>query len=120
MMRPHFPAPMPKASKAENFVPMTRSERQRTTCMPSLARSVRAFGCSRWGQPASQLPSRMGPGAEGFGRRYGNAYAQRIIGQTIENGLAFDYMKTTAISGRESMDRRLGYAITSHVVDAAR
>src|SRR5258708_4024056 len=28
--------------------------------------SVRAFGGSRWGQPASQLPSRMGPGRGRF------------------------------------------------------
>jgi hypothetical protein len=59
-------------------------------------------------------PHEWGQGAEGFGRRYGSAYAQRIIGQTIENGLAFGLQEDNRHfrSERHGIGR-LGYAITS-------
>jgi hypothetical protein len=59
-------------------------------------------------------PHEWGQGAEGFGRRFGSAYANRIVGQTIENGLAFGLHEDNRyfLSGKNGIGR-LGYAITS-------
>jgi hypothetical protein len=59
-------------------------------------------------------PDEWGGGAEGFGRRLGSAYAQRVVGQTIENGLAFGLHEDNRYfrSGKTGIGR-LGYAISS-------
>jgi|SRR5882762_986332 len=103
------------ASTAEGFVPMTRSERA-AHYVHALFGSE-AFVLSAAHAGVSQLrnsPHEWDQGAEGFGRRYGNAYAQRIIGQSIENGLAFGLHEDNRYfrSGKHGIGR-LGYAITS-------
>src|SRR5207248_1762003 len=59
-------------------------------------------------------PQEWGQGAKGFGRRYGSDYAQLIIGQTIENGLAFGLHEDNRYfeSGKRGIGR-LGYALES-------
>jgi len=100
---------------ADDFVPMTRSERA-AHYVHALFGSE-AFVLSAAHAGVSQLrnsPHEWDQGAEGFGRRYGNAYAQRIIGQTIENGLAFGLHEDNRYfrSGKRGIGR-LGYAVTS-------
>lgn len=101
--------------QAEDFVPMSRSERA-----AQYARSIfgpQAFlfsavdaGIDQW----RSRPYEWGQGAEGFGRRFGSAYAQRIVSQTIENGLALGLHEDNRYfaSGKKGIGR-LGYAIES-------
>lgn len=103
------------AFKAADFVPMTRSERA-AQYVHALFGSE-AFVLSAAHAGVAQLrnsPHEWGQGAEGFGRRYGNAYAKRIIAQTIENGLAFGLHEDNRYFRSEKHGiGRLGYAITS-------
>ena len=103
------------ASKAENFVPMTRSARAAHYVHELFGSEAFVLSAARAG--VGQLrntPHEWGQGAEGFGRRYGSGYAQRIIGQTIENGLAFGLHEDNRYFRSEKHGLgRLGYAIAS-------
>jgi hypothetical protein len=81
---------------------------------PVWAESVLVFGGQASIGQLRNSPHEWGQGAEGFGRRYGSGYAQRIVGQTIENGLAFGLDEDNRYfrSGKTGIGR-LGYAITS-------
>ena len=103
-----------------------RPERRRLCSYDPKRKDSALRACRLWSEAfvlsaahagVSQLrnsPHEWDQGAEGFGRRYGNAYAQRIIGQTIENGLAFGLHEDNRYfrSGKHGIGR-LGYAITS-------
>jgi hypothetical protein len=100
---------------ADDFVPMTRSERAAHYVHALFGSEAFVLSAARAG--VGQLrnsPHEWGQGAEGFGSRYGSAYAQRIIGQTIENGLALGLNEDNRYfrSGKHGIGR-LGYAVTS-------
>jgi hypothetical protein len=101
--------------RADDFVPMTRSERAAHYLHALFGSEAFVLSAARAG--VGQLrnsPHEWGQGAEGFGSRYGSAYAQRIIGQTIENGLALGLNEDNRYfrSGKHGIGR-LGYAVTS-------
>ena len=101
--------------QAEDFVPMTRSERAAHYAHSLFGPEAFLFSAAHAG--IGQLrnsPHVWGQGPEGFGRRYGSGYAQRIVGQTIENGLAFGLHEDNRYfrSGKTGIGR-LGYAVTS-------
>ena len=101
--------------RADDFVPMTRSERAAHYVHALFGSEAFVLSAARAG--VGQLrnsPHEWGQGAEGFGSRYGSAYAQRIIGQTIENGLALGLNEDNRYfrSGKHGIGR-LGYAVTS-------
>jgi len=71
------------------FVPMTASERWRAYFLgafgpAAIARAALAGGLSQW----TGNPKEWGGGAEAFGERFGNSYAEHIIRKTLESGAA--------------------------------
>jgi hypothetical protein len=101
--------------QAEDFVPMTRSERAAHYAHAILGPEAFVFSAAQAGiNQLRNTPEEWQQGAEGYGRRYGNAYAKRIIGQTIENGVAFGLHEDNRYfrSGKQGIGR-LGYAVTS-------
>jgi len=101
--------------QAGDFVPMTRSERLAHYAYSLFGPQAFVFSAARAsiGQ-ARNSPKEWRQGAEGYGRRYGSAYAQRIVGQTIENGAAFALHEDNRYFRSDKTGfGRLGYAITS-------
>ncbi len=101
--------------QAEDFVPMTLRERAAHYAHSLFGPEAFLFSAASAG--IGQLrdsPHEWGQGAEGFGRRFGSGYAHRIVGQTIENGLALGFHVDNRyfLSGKNGIGR-LGYAITS-------
>jgi hypothetical protein len=101
--------------EADNFVPMTRRERAAHYAHALFGPQAFVFSAASAGiGQLRDVPHEWGQGAEGFGDRFGSAYAQRIIGQTLENGVAFGLHEDNRYfrSGKYGIGR-LGYAITS-------
>jgi hypothetical protein len=101
---------------AEDFVPMTRSER-----VPEAVASVAGgnpFVFSAISAAIGQgygRPREWGQGAEGFGLRYGSGYAQYFLSQIFEQGTAYMLHEDNRFfgSGERSAGRRLRYAVAS-------
>jgi hypothetical protein len=101
---------------AEDFVPMTTSER-----LVSAADSVlgpRAFlevGLRAAIDQGTNRQREWGQGAEGFGLRLGSAWAERFIGQVVEQTAAFKLHEDNRyfVSGSGGVARRFGYAAAS-------
>ncbi len=71
------------------FVPMTASERWRAYFLgafgpAAIARAALTGGLTQW----TGNPKEWGGGAEAFGERFGNSYAEHIIRKTLESGAA--------------------------------
>ncbi len=104
---------------AEDFVPMTTSER-----LVSAAKTVgspRAFltvGIRAGIDTAANRQREWGQDAEGYGLRYGSVYAENFIGQVIEQSLGFRLHEDNRYfaSGQHGAGRRLGYALSSVVL----
>ena len=101
---------------AEDFVPMTRTERA-AYYVASLAgpESFLYAAARAGGAQGIDRPREYGQGAEGFGLRLGSAYGERVIGQTFEHGFALGLHEDNRYfgSGRRGFGGRLGYAFTS-------
>jgi hypothetical protein len=101
---------------AEDFVPMTLSERfaymERSMFGPKafVFTALRA-GINQW----KDEPPEWGQGAAGYGRRYGSAYAQSFIRETLMHGSAMALHEDNRYfaSGEQGFGRRLRYVIAS-------
>ncbi len=104
---------------AEDFVPLTLSERfaymERSMFGPKafVFTAVRA-GINQW----KDEPPEWGQGAAGYGRRYGSAYAQSFIRQTLMHGSAMALHEDNRYfaSGEQGFGRRLRYVIASAIL----
>jgi hypothetical protein len=104
---------------AEDFVPMTRSERLVNAANGVLSPSaffytaVQAAVTQGTGQPEE-----WGQGARGFARRFGSGYAGRFIGQSVEQGIAFGLHEDNRYfaSGEREFSHRLAYALSSTIL----
>ncbi len=105
-----------QASTSAEFTPMTRSERLRTyltgTFGPgALATSAISAGFSQF----RETPSEWGQDREGFGQRFGNAYAKHVIRGTLQYGAATALHEDDRYfaSGEKGFFRRVKYAVAS-------
>ncbi|HEY2014043.1 MAG TPA: hypothetical protein VGH38_11120 [Bryobacteraceae bacterium] len=64
---------------------------------------------------ADDKPHEWGQGAKGFARRYSSGYAGRVVGQSIEQTIAFAMHEDNRYfaSGMEGTRRRIWYAASS-------
>jgi hypothetical protein len=104
---------------AEDFVPMTTTER-----LASAAASVAsprvflAVGIRAALNQSMDRQREWGQGMEGYGLRYGSAWAENFIGQFAEQGAAWKLHEDNRyfVSGEHGFARRLAYAAASTVL----
>jgi hypothetical protein len=104
------------SSPLPEFAPMTRSERFRNYLVriagpqPFITAAATA-GISQ----AENTPKEWGGGAEGYGKRIGNAYAQHFIRGTLEYGASAALHEDNRyfVSGQTGFFRRTKYAVVS-------
>jgi hypothetical protein len=104
---------------AEDFVPMTRSERFAYALNRTFSPSVLLGTTVRAGLNESRdAPKEWGQGMEGFGKRWGSVYAQHFIGVALENSAAFALHEDNRYfaSGKQRVWARLLYAGESTVL----
>jgi len=114
--------PEPEASTAiaslppAEFAPMTSSERLRNYLVgladgESIVRAAAAAGINQ----AKGNPKEWGGGAEGFGERVGDAYAQHAIHRTLQYGISAALHEDNRyfVSGQTGFLKRTKYAIKS-------
>jgi hypothetical protein len=119
--RPESDAPSAVSSVVSNrpppkFAPMTRGERFRNYLVrvagpqPFITAAATA-GISQ----AEDTPKEWGGGAEGYGKRIGDAYAQHFIRGTLEYGLSAALHEDNRyfVSGQTDFVRRTRYAFLS-------
>jgi hypothetical protein len=100
----------------EDFVPMTRTDREVEYIRGLVGPSAFVFSAAQAGLgQARDRPHEWGQGAEGFGLRMGSAYAAHVVGTTVTDGLAWALKEDNRYfaSGEKSFGRRLWYALTS-------
>jgi len=98
---------------AEDFAPMTRSERLVYALNRTVGPSEFLISAVRAGlNEGLNLPKEWGQGSDGFGKRWGSAYAQHFIGTALENGAAFALHEDNRYfaSGKQAVWQRLLYA----------
>ncbi len=104
------------ASTPQDFVPMTRSERLRRylTGLVNAEAVVRAASSAGLRQ-AENSPKEWGGGAEGYGERFGDAFAQHVIRKTLEYGASAVLHEDNRYfpSGQKGFFHRTGYAVAS-------
>jgi hypothetical protein len=98
------------------FAPMTRSERFRNYLVgiagpESILRAAASAGISQ----ASNTPKEWGGGAEAYGERVGNAFAQHVIRGTLQYGASAALHEDNRyfVSGEKRFFRRTKYAVMS-------
>jgi hypothetical protein len=119
--RPESDAPSAVSSVVSNhpppkFAPMTRGERFRNYMVrvagpqPFITAAATA-GISQ----AEDTPKEWSGGAEGYGKRIGDAYAQQFIRGTLEYGLSAALHEDNRyfVSGQTGFFRRTRYAVVS-------
>ncbi len=103
-------------SPPPEFAPMTRSDRLRNYLV-SLAgyQSILEAAASAGISQANHTPKEWGEGAEGYGKRFGNAYAQNAIERTLQYGISTALHEDNRyfVSGQTGFFRRTKYAIKS-------
>jgi hypothetical protein len=95
---------------------MKLSERLAFAESKVMGRSSLLLSAARAGiTQAMDRPHEWGQGTEGFARRYGSAFAERFVGQAIEQSAALALHEDTRYfaSGRRGLRGRLGYALAS-------
>ncbi len=119
--RPESDAPSAVSSAVSSppppeFAPMTRGERFRNYLVrvagpQPFITAAAAAGISQ----AEDTPKEWGGGAEGYGKRIGNAYAQQFIRGTLEYGVSAALHEDNRyfVSGQTGFFRRIKYAIMS-------
>src|SRR5437879_1459752 len=111
------PAPLAVSSPPpKQFAPMTRSERL-SNYLGGLADSesiIRAAAAGGIAQ-VKGTPKEWGGGAEGYGLRIGNAYAEHVIHRTLQYGLSAALHEDNRyfVSSETGFLRRTRYAIRS-------
>ncbi len=103
-------------SNQPGVVPMTQAERfhrfVKSTFSPeSLLTGAAGAGITQWEHSPKEWPE----GAEGYGMRFGNSYAQRIIRHTLEYGASSLLHEDNRYfhSGKFGFGPRLKYAVAS-------
>jgi hypothetical protein len=98
------------------FAPMTRSERFSRYLLglvdvESILRSAASAGIRQ----AENSPKEWGGGAEAYGERVGNGFAEHIINRTVQYGMAAALHEDNRyfVSGQTGFFRRTKYAIKS-------
>jgi hypothetical protein len=98
------------------FAPMTRSERLSNYLVgiangESLILAVASAGIGQ----AKATPKEWGGGAEGFGERVGNAYAEHVIHRTLQYGVSAALHEDNRyfVSGQSGFFQRTKYAVMS-------
>ena len=101
--------------QADYFVPMTNHERWDHYAYSLVEPQALLFPAVQAGlNQARNRPQAWGQGVEGYGRRFGSAYGQHLIGSTVSNAIAFGLHEDNRYfkSGKTGVGR-LSYAITS-------
>ena len=101
---------------SEDFVPMTRSERVGFAINSMLGPAAFLDSAARAGiNHLEDTPKEWQQGARGYGRRYGSAYGELFIGQSIEHATSIVLHEDNRYfaSGERGFGRRLKYAIAS-------
>ena len=101
--------------QAADFVPMTNSERLKYYGYSLISPQIFLYSAAQAGfNQGTDTPKEWGQGGEGYGRRYGSAYAQRVISTTVGNGIAFALHEDNRYfkSGKTGISR-LTYALAS-------
>jgi len=116
---PHPEAPQTAAAAppdAPAFMPVTQVERvhyyfKNTFSPTAMLASAASAGITQWRNSPREWPQ----GAEGYGRRFGNAYAQSIMRQTMILGVSSALHEDNRYirSGQSGLGARLKYAIAS-------
>jgi len=104
---------------AEDFVPMTRSERVAYAVNRAVGPSALINSAIRASlNEGLNRPKEWGQGIDGFGKRVGSTYAQHFIGTALENGAAYALHEDNRYfaSGMQSKWGRLLYAGESTVL----
>jgi hypothetical protein len=98
------------------FSPMTRYERlgnyaARLVSIENVFTSAATAGISQ----ANNTPKEWGGGAEAFGERFGNSFAQHVIRGTLEYGISAALHEDNRyfVSGQNGFLRRTKYAVMS-------
>src|SRR2546427_8966651 len=98
------------------FAPMTRSERfsKYLVGLADFESVIRAAASAGVGQ-AKNTPKEWGGGAEAYGDRVGNAFAQHVIRRTLQYGISAPLHEDNRyfVSGQTGFFRRTKYAIVS-------
>jgi hypothetical protein len=101
---------------AAEFLPMTQSERLRNYLLgiadvESIIRAAASAGIRQ----AENSPKEWRGGAEGFGYRVGDAYAQQVVRRTLQYGASAILHEDNRYfaSGRSGFLRRAEYAVAS-------
>ena len=109
--RPAAASPPPRA-----FAPMTASERFGRYLLgiadgESLVRAAASGAIAQ----AENTPKEWRGGAEAYGKRVGNAYAEHVINRTVQYGLAAALHEDNRyfVSGQTGFGRRIKYAVAS-------
>jgi hypothetical protein len=100
----------------QQFAPLTRSERFSRYLGglvdgESILRSAAAAGIVQ----AHGTPKEWGGGAEGYGRRVGNSFAQHVIFRTLQYGISASLHEDNRyfVSGQTGFFKRTKYAVRS-------
>lgn len=103
---------------AEDFVPMTRSERVAYATDSAVGRPAFIYAAMRAGiNQGMDRPSEWGQGARGFGLRMGSIYGGYFIDQVFEQGIAYLRHEDNRYfaSGEHGFGRRLAYSAMSTI-----
>jgi hypothetical protein len=98
------------------FAPMTNSERFRNYLVRITGPQFFITAAATAGiRQAEGTPKEWGGGAEGYGKRFGNAYAQHFIRGTLEYGVSAALHEDNRYfkSGQTGFFRRTKYAVVS-------
>jgi hypothetical protein len=101
--------------QADVSVPMTGRERMNYYLYSLTGPQAFVYSAAQAGvNQARNAPQEWGQGAEGYGRRFGSAYGQHVIGTTVGNVIAFGLHEDNRYfkSGQTGIGR-LSYAIKS-------
>lgn len=105
--------------QAEDFVPMTRTERGAFYIRSLLSPPAGLETAARAGiEQGANRQAEWQQGVTGFSRRLGSDYAERILAESFEHGFAFGLHEDNRYfaSGRHGVWRRLCYAVSSSVL----
>jgi len=110
------PPALTSSSAHKQFVPMAQTERLRNYLLglasyQPILQAAASAGISQ----AEDTPKEWGGGAEGYGRRVGNAYAQNVIHRTLQYGVSAALHEDNRyfVSGQTGFLRRTKYALVS-------
>src|SRR5690349_21776431 len=108
------PAPECRQRRAEDYVPMARTERLAEylggiASPQSFTYAAVTAGIGQW----MDRPHEWGQGGIGYGRRYGASIAHNIIGTTLQHGFALglDEDNRYFASGAPGFWQRMAYAL---------